>query len=72
MQNACKTPTGTRYVATVMHDMQISLLTELAQVKLDPKKAQPKHPKWVWAHDPEKHVYENYGKHLCRKKRTTG
>lgn len=38
--------------------------TDWKKAKLDPRKAQPKHPKWVWAHDPEKYVYENYDRCL--------
>ncbi|OAG02158.1 monooxygenase [Paraphaeosphaeria sporulosa] len=38
--------------------------TDWNKVKIDPKKAQPKHPKWVWAHDPEEYVYDNYEKCL--------
>ncbi|KAK5136524.1 hypothetical protein LTR08_002868 [Meristemomyces frigidus] len=34
--------------------------TDWTKVKFDPKRAQPKHPKWVWEHDPEVYTYENY------------
>ncbi|KAB5584740.1 hypothetical protein GE09DRAFT_1165820 [Coniochaeta sp. 2T2.1] len=36
--------------------------TDWSKVKLDPRKAQPKLPRWVWSHDPEKYAYENYEK----------
>ncbi|KAK8113254.1 FAD/NAD(P)-binding domain-containing protein [Apiospora sp. TS-2023a] len=36
--------------------------TDWAKAKLDPRKAQPKHPRWVWDHDPEAYVYEHYAK----------
>lgn len=29
-------------------------------MKLDPRRAAPKLPKWVWSHDPEAYAYENY------------
>lgn len=38
--------------------------TDWSKVKLDPRKAQPKHPKWVWQHDPEPYTYENYAKNV--------
>ena len=28
-------------------------------MKLDPRRAAPKLPKWVWSHDPEAYAYEN-------------
>ncbi|KAK6402794.1 hypothetical protein LTR95_019024, partial [Oleoguttula sp. CCFEE 5521] len=31
---------------------------------LNPRLAQPKHPKWVWAHDPEVYAYENWEKNI--------
>jgi len=34
--------------------------TDWEKVKLNPRSAQPKLPKWVWAHDPEKYAYEYY------------
>jgi hypothetical protein len=36
--------------------------TDWDKVKLDPRRAQPKLPKWVWSHDPEAYAYENYHK----------
>ncbi|KAK4963809.1 hypothetical protein LTR66_012644 [Elasticomyces elasticus] len=36
--------------------------TDWDKVKLDPRKAAPKLPKWVWGHDPEAYAYENYEK----------
>jgi hypothetical protein len=36
--------------------------TDWDKVKLDPRRAQPKLPKWVWGHDPEAYAYENYAK----------
>ena len=33
-------------------------------MKLDPRRAQPKLPKWVWAHDPEQYAYANYEKNV--------
>ncbi|TRX91273.1 hypothetical protein FHL15_007878 [Xylaria flabelliformis] len=36
--------------------------TDWNKVKLDPKRAQPKLPSWIWKHDPEKYAYENYDK----------
>ncbi|KAI0143715.1 FAD/NAD(P)-binding domain-containing protein [Xylariaceae sp. FL1272] len=34
--------------------------TDWSKAKFDPKHAQPRHPKWVWQHDPESYSYENY------------
>lgn len=34
--------------------------TDWEKVKLDPRRAAPKLPKWVWSHDPEQYTYENY------------
>lgn len=34
--------------------------TDWSQVELNPRKAQPKLPRWVWSHDPEEYAYENY------------
>jgi len=34
--------------------------TDWSKVKLDPRRAQPKLPSWVWKHDPEKYAYEVY------------
>ncbi|KAF2203821.1 FAD/NAD(P)-binding domain-containing protein [Delitschia confertaspora ATCC 74209] len=36
--------------------------TDWAKVKMDPRRAAPKLPKWVWSHDPEAYAYENYQK----------
>ena len=36
--------------------------TDWAKVKLDPRRAAPKLPMWVWSHDPEAYAYENYDK----------
>ncbi|RYC59324.1 hypothetical protein CHU98_g6890 [Xylaria longipes] len=36
--------------------------TDWNEVKMDPKRAQPKLPSWIWKHDPEKYAYENYHK----------
>ncbi|KAK0742685.1 hypothetical protein B0T18DRAFT_447600 [Schizothecium vesticola] len=34
--------------------------TDWSKVKLDPRRAQPKLPSWVWSHDPEAYAYEVY------------
>ena len=34
--------------------------TKWDEVKLDPRRAAPRLPKWVWSHDPEVYAYENY------------
>ncbi|KAK3938574.1 hypothetical protein QBC46DRAFT_265088 [Diplogelasinospora grovesii] len=34
--------------------------TDWSKVKLDPRRAQPKLPSWVWGHDPELYAYETY------------
>lgn len=34
--------------------------TDWDKVKLDPRRAAPKLPQWVWSHDPEAYAYENY------------
>lgn len=34
--------------------------TDWDKVKLNPRRAAPKHPKWVFAHDPEPYVYSYY------------
>ncbi|KAF2013035.1 FAD/NAD(P)-binding domain-containing protein [Aaosphaeria arxii CBS 175.79] len=36
--------------------------TDWDKVKLDPRRAAPKLPRWVWSHDPEAYAYENYHK----------
>lgn len=36
--------------------------TDWSKVKLDPRRAQPKLPSWVWGHDPETYAYDNYDK----------
>ena len=36
--------------------------TDWRVVKLDPRVAQPRLPRWVWSHDPEKYAIENYRK----------
>ncbi|KAI1348315.1 hypothetical protein F5Y01DRAFT_306889 [Xylaria sp. FL0043] len=36
--------------------------TNWNEVKVDPKRAQPKLPSWIWKHDPEQYAYENYDK----------
>ncbi|EME48805.1 monooxygenase-like protein [Dothistroma septosporum NZE10] len=38
--------------------------TDWDKVKLDPRRAQPKLPKWVWCHDPEKYTYEHYRRNV--------
>ena len=38
--------------------------TDWKSVQMNPKKAQPKMPKWVFAHDPEVYAYENWEKNL--------
>lgn len=38
--------------------------TDWDKVKLDPRRAQPKLPKWVWSHDPEIYAYEYYEKNV--------
>lgn len=34
--------------------------TDWEKVKLDPRRAAPKLPSWVWGHDPEQYIYQNY------------
>lgn len=36
--------------------------TDWAKVKLDPRKAAPKLPKWIWSHDAEQYAEDNYEK----------
>ncbi|KAK7187875.1 hypothetical protein DPSP01_013370 [Paraphaeosphaeria sporulosa] len=43
--------------------------TDWDKVKLDPRRAAPKLPKWVWSHDPEAYVYENYEKAVASMKK---
>lgn len=38
--------------------------TDWNKVKIDPRRAQPKHPKWVWEHDPEPYTYEHYAQNV--------
>jgi len=38
--------------------------TDWSKVKLNPRLAQPKHPRWVWDHDPEVYAYEHYAKNI--------
>jgi hypothetical protein len=39
-------------------------VTDWSKVKLNPRLAQPKHPRWVWDHDPEVYAYEHYAKNI--------
>lgn len=34
--------------------------TDWDRVQIDPHRANPKLPKWIFSHDPEAYVYENY------------
>ncbi|KAK3700728.1 hypothetical protein LTR37_015810 [Vermiconidia calcicola] len=43
--------------------------TDWERVQIDPRRAQPKHPKWIWSHDPEIYVYENYERNVDAMKR---
>ncbi|KAL1879945.1 hypothetical protein VTK73DRAFT_6525 [Phialemonium thermophilum] len=36
--------------------------TDWGRAKLDPRRAQPRMPRWVWEHDPEPYAYDNYDK----------
>ncbi|KAK4208958.1 hypothetical protein QBC37DRAFT_295551 [Rhypophila decipiens] len=36
--------------------------TDWTKVKLDPRRAQPKLPSWIFNHDPEQYAYDVYGK----------
>ncbi|EKG16468.1 Monooxygenase FAD-binding protein [Macrophomina phaseolina MS6] len=36
--------------------------TDWSKVKLDPRRAAPKLPRWVWGHDPEAYALENFEK----------
>lgn len=36
--------------------------TDWTAAKVNPQLAQPKLPKWVWTHDPEKYAYEHFDK----------
>ncbi|KAI0105616.1 FAD/NAD(P)-binding domain-containing protein [Hypoxylon sp. NC0597] len=36
--------------------------TDWTKVKVNPKLAQPKLPRWIWKHDPEQYAYDNYEK----------
>ncbi|KAK3693148.1 hypothetical protein B0T22DRAFT_525629 [Podospora appendiculata] len=36
--------------------------TDWSKVKLDPRRAQPKLPSWIWGHEPETYAYEVYDK----------
>jgi hypothetical protein len=36
--------------------------TDWDKVKLDPRRAAPKLPKWIFSHDPEVYAYKNYEK----------
>ncbi|KAF2806385.1 FAD/NAD(P)-binding domain-containing protein [Mytilinidion resinicola] len=36
--------------------------TDWDKVKLNPRRAAPRLPKWVWEHDPEAYAHENYAK----------
>lgn len=38
--------------------------TDWNKVKLDPRRAQPKLPSWVFSHDPEVYAYEHYQKNV--------
>lgn len=38
--------------------------TDWEKVQVNPKRAQPKMPRWVFAHDPEPYAYENWAKNL--------
>jgi hypothetical protein len=34
--------------------------TDWEKVKLNPRKAAPMHPKWIWDHDPETYTEDNF------------
>ncbi len=53
VRNACAQKLG-------FANAELLQATDWEKVKIDPRKAQPKHPKWVWAHDPESYAYQNY------------
>ncbi len=36
--------------------------TDWTAAKVNPRLAQPKLPMWIWKHDPEKYMYDNYHK----------
>lgn len=38
--------------------------TDWDKVALNPRVAAPRHPPWLFSHDPEKYAYENYDKAL--------
>jgi hypothetical protein len=55
VRNACAQKLG-------LYNSELLQATDWEKVKIDPRKAAPKHPKWVWEHDPEAYCYENYDK----------
>ncbi|PVH92858.1 FAD/NAD(P)-binding domain-containing protein [Periconia macrospinosa] len=55
IRNACAQKMG-------LYNAELLQSTDWDKVKLDPRRAAPKHPKWIWEHDPEAYVYENYEK----------
>ena len=42
--------------------------TDWEQAQTDFKKAQPRAPRWIWAHDPEPYVYEHWTANLAAMK----
>ena len=55
IRNACAQKLGFSN-AEVLQD------TKWDKVKLDPRRANPSLPKWIYSHDPEEYAYENYDK----------
>ncbi|KAF2154544.1 FAD/NAD(P)-binding domain-containing protein [Myriangium duriaei CBS 260.36] len=55
IRNACAQKLG-------FFNSELLQSTDWDKVKLDPRRAAPKLPKWIWSHDPESYAYENYDK----------
>lgn len=53
MRNACAQKLG-------FSNAELLQETKWENVKIDPRRANPQLPKWIWQHNPETYAYENY------------
>ena len=53
MRNACAQKLG-------FSNAELLQETKWENVKINPRRANPQLPKWIWSHNPETYVYQNY------------
>lgn len=54
VRNACAQKLG-------FANAELLQATDWARAQVDPRAAQPRLPRWVWCHDPERHAHDHYG-----------